>query len=88
MILNDHNSYCFIEFDNYCKEINIIVFCMLFYLFYIFQPFDVRCFGPLKTVYGKEIKKMMQMHFMYIIKNDFFFAFKQVFFVLISEKNV
>ena len=31
---------------------------------------------------------MMQMHLMYIIKNNFFFIFKQVFFVLMGEKNI
>ena len=28
------------------------------------------------------------MHFIYFIKNDFFFIFKQVFFVSINEENV
>ena len=55
---------------------DIIIFCIFFYSFHIFQSFDVKCFGSLKVVYEKEIKKMMQMHFMYIIKNDFFLTFK------------
>ena len=67
---------------------DIIVFCIFFHLFYIFQLFDVKCFGFLKVVYEKEIKKMMWMHFMYIIKDNFFFVFKQVFFVSIGEENV
>ena len=67
---------------------DIIVLCILFYSFYILQPFDVGCFGLLKAVYGKEIEKMMRMHFMYITKDNFFFAFKQVFFVSMGEENV
>ena len=67
---------------------DIIVFCMLFYSFHIFQFFDVGCFGPLKVAYGKEIEKMMWMHLTHIIKDDFFFVFKQVFFASMGEENV
>ena len=88
MILDDYNNYCFIEFDDYCKKMKIIILCMLFYSFHILQLFDVRCFGSLKAAYGKKIEKMIQMHFTHIIKDDFFFAFKQVFFVSMDEKNI
>ena len=67
---------------------DIIVFCIFFYSFHIFQPFDVRCFGPLKIVYEKKIKKIIQMHFTHIIKDNFFFVFKQVFFISMGEENV
>ena len=67
---------------------NIIVFYMLFHSFYILQPFDVKCFGSLKIVYKKEIKKIIQMHLTYIIKNNFFPTFKQVFFASMSEENI
>ena len=67
---------------------DIIIFYIFFYSFHILQPLDVGCFGLLKTVYEKKIKKMMQMHFMHITKNNFFFAFKQAFFASISEKNI
>ena len=88
LILNGHNSHCFIEFNNYCKKMDIIVFCIFFHLFYIFQSFDVKCFGSLKIVYKKKIKKIIWMHFMHIIKNNFFLVFKQVFFASMNEKNV
>ena len=67
---------------------NIIIFYILFYSFHILQFLDVKCFGSLKVAYKKKIKKMMQMHFMHITKNNFFFVFKQAFFISISEKNV
>ena len=86
--MDNHNSHCFIKFNDYCKEMDIIVLCIPFYSFYIFQPLDVGCFGPLKAVYGKEIEKMMRMHFMHIIKDDFFPVFKQVLFVSMGEENV
>ena len=67
---------------------DIIVFCIFFHSFHILQLFDVKCFGLLKAAYGKEIKKMIQMHLTHIIKDNFFFTFKQVFFVSMGEKNV
>ena len=88
LILDDYNSHCFIKFDDYCKEMDIIILCILFHSFHILQPLDVKCFGPLKAVYGKKIKKMMWIHFMHIIKNNFFPIFKQVFFASMNEKNI
>ena len=61
---------------------------MFFYSFHIFQSLDVKCFSLLKAAYEKEIKKIIQMHFIHIIKNNFFFVFKQVFFVSMNEENI
>ena len=60
---------------------------MFVYLSYIFQLFDVKCFKLLKILYSKKIQKMMCMQITYIIKNDFFPAFKHVFFVNMDLKN-
>ena len=86
--MNNHNSHCFIEFNDYCKEMDIIVLCILFHSFYILQLFDVKCFGFLKTAYGKEIEKIIRMHLMHITKDNFFPVFKQAFFASMNEENV
>ena len=39
-------------------------------------------------MYGKEIKQMMCMQIMHITKDDFFLAFKCVFYVIINPKNI
>ena len=67
---------------------DIIIFYIFFHSFHILQPLDVKCFSPLRTAYGKEIKKMIQMHLTHIIKNNFFPIFKQIFFILMSEENI
>ena len=56
LILDNYNNYCTIDFDNYCKNNNIIPLCMFVHSFHIFQPFDVRCFGFFKVLYNKEIE--------------------------------
>jgi DDE superfamily endonuclease len=52
------------------------------------QPLDVGCFGPLKTLYGKQIEKMMRMQITHITKDDFFAAFLEAFNASITEKNI
>ena len=61
---------------------------MLVHSFYILQFFDVKCFGLFKVLYNKEIEQIMCMQITHIIKNDFFFAFKCVFYVIINPKNM
>ena len=88
LIFDGYNNYYIIDFDNYCKNNNIVLFCMFIHLFYIFQFFNVKCFGFFKISYNKKIEQMMCMQIMYIIKNNFFFVFKCVFYVIISLKNI
>ena len=56
LILDGHNNHYIIDFDNYCKNNNIVLFYMFIHLFHIFQPFDVKCFGFFKVLYGKKIE--------------------------------
>jgi hypothetical protein len=49
---------------------------------HILQPLDVSCFGPLKKVYGSQIKKKMRLSINHITKEEFlptfFIAHQQV----------
>ena len=77
-----------INFDNYCKNSNIVLFCMFVYSFHIFQFLDVKCFGFFKVLYNKKIEQIMCMQITHIIKNNFFPAFKCVFYIIINPKNI
>lgn len=88
LILDGHNSHKSTEFDDYCKEKNIIALCMPPHSSHELQPLDVGCFSPLKVAYGKEIEKMMRMQITHITKDDFFPAFKAAFFASMGEQNV
>ena len=88
LIFDNYNNYCTIDFDNYCKNNNIVLFYMFIYSSHIFQPLNVRCFGLLKISYSKEIKQMMHIQITHIIKNNFFPALKCVFYVIINLKNI
>ena len=88
LILDGHNSHHTIDFDNYCKDNNIIPLCMPAHSSHILQPLNVKYFGPLKASYNKEIKQMMRMQITHITKNNFFPAFKRAFYATINPKNI
>jgi len=88
LILNGHESHHLDEFEEYCKENNIITLCMPPHSSHILQPLDVRCFSPLKKAYGQQIEDMMRAHITHITKDDFFPAFRVTFFAAIIENNI
>ena len=88
LILDGHESYHSDEFEEYCKENNIITLCMPPHSSHILQPLDVGCFSPLKTAYGRQIEDMMRAHITHITKDDFFPAFRVAFFAAMTENNI
>jgi hypothetical protein len=88
LVLDEYKSYILVDFQCYCKENKIITLYILAYSSHLLQPLDVGCFGLLKKLYGKEIKNLIQVHINYIIKIEFFAAFKNVFMASFSEANV
>ncbi len=88
LILNGYNSYYSYEFECYCKENNIVIFCMPLHLFYLFQSFDIGYFNMLKRSYGKEVKNFIRLYINYIIKLDFFAYFYITFFATFDEENI
>jgi hypothetical protein len=61
---------------------------MLAHSSHLLQPLDIGCFGPLKRSYSKEIKNLMQMYISYIIKIEFFTAFKNAFIASFDKINI
>jgi hypothetical protein len=88
LVLNGHESHHSVEFEEYCKENNIITLCMPPHSSHLLQPLDVGCFSVLKRAYGKEIEKMMRDHITHITKPDFFIAFHAAFHTAFSPENV
>ena len=48
LIIDGHESHSCIEFQDLCKEKNIILLCMPPHSSHLLQPLDVACFSPLK----------------------------------------
>jgi hypothetical protein len=88
LIVDRHESYQSYEFEKYCKDWNIIPLCILAHSSHKLQPLDVRCFGPLKRIYGTEIEKLIRAYITHVSKEDFFPAFVIAFRITITESNV
>lgn len=56
LAMDGHESRHSFNFKDYCWKNNIVTLCMPPHSFHFLQLLDVRCFGPLKVSYGKQIK--------------------------------
>jgi hypothetical protein len=74
LIINGHESYYLVNFQDYCKEKKIIALCMPSYLSHLLQPLDVACFSVLKRCYG--ISALARNYIHHISKETFLLAFK------------
>ena len=88
LILDGHESHHSDEFEEYCKEHNIITLCMPPHSSHILQPLDVGCFGPLKKSYGRQIEHLMRQQCTHITKEDFIPAFRAAFSESLTESNI
>jgi hypothetical protein len=88
LVLDGHESHHSVEFENYCKENNIVTLCMPSHSSHLLQPLDVGCFSVLKRSYGQEIEKLMRNHIHHITKPDFFLAFHAAFWATFRPENV
>ena len=59
LVLDSYKSHHSEEFEEYCKEHNIITLCIPAHSSYILQPLDISCFGPLKKAYGRQIEDII-----------------------------
>jgi hypothetical protein len=88
LVLDGHESHHSDEFEEYCKEHNIITLCMPAHSSHLLQPLDVSCFSPLKKAYGQQIEDMMRAHISHITKDDFFPAFHAAFNTAMTKSNI
>jgi hypothetical protein len=79
LILDGHESYNLIRFQDICKDNNIITLCMPAHALHILQPLDVGCFSLLKRAYKKEVGALANSHINYIDKLAFLAAFTTVY---------
>ncbi|KAG6978255.1 Pogo transposable element with ZNF domain [Fusarium oxysporum f. sp. conglutinans] len=88
LILDGHESHQSTEFQEYCKEKNIIPLYMPPHSSHILQPLDVGCFGPLKQAYSREIEGLMRRRRTHITKTQFFPAFYAAHQATIIRRNI
>ena len=79
LVLNGHESYESVEFQDYCKSYNIITLGLPPHSSHLTQPLNVGCFSVLKRMYSRQIEGFIRAHIHYITKVEFLIAFKQAY---------
>src|SRR6266566_7471259 len=88
IVLDGYKSHLSIQFEEFCKKKNIIILYFSMYSLYIIQPLDISCFNILKRLYSREFKDLIKVYINYIIKTEFFIAFKTAHLNTITLKNI
>jgi hypothetical protein len=76
LILDGHESYNSLEFQELCKENNIYTLRIPPHSSHLLQPLDVGCFSPLKRAYSREIESLICDYINYVTKLEFLPAVK------------
>ena len=88
LTIDGHKSHCSVDFQDLCKEKNIVLLCMPAHSSHLLQPLDVACFAPLKRKYGDVISGLARNRTHYISKETFLPAFKAAFEQSITKENI
>jgi hypothetical protein len=76
LIIDGHESYISLEFQDYYKENKIIALYIPSHSSHLLQPLDIAYFAPLKRSYSDGISALARNHIYYISKETFLPAFK------------
>jgi hypothetical protein len=88
LILDGHESHNSLQFQDFCKDHNIITLCMPPHSSHILQPLDVGCFAPLKKAYSKQIEDLIRNGINHITKLEFLPAFKTASDAAFTSSNI
>jgi hypothetical protein len=88
LILDGRESHISAEFDQYCKDNNIISVSMPLHSSHLVQPLDVALYSPLKRAYGDQINLFIRASINHITKSEFFVAFKAAHNKTLTENNI
>ncbi len=88
VVLNSYKNHFSIQFEEFYKKKNIITLYLPIYSSHLIQPFDIRYFNVLKQSYDRQFKTFIKVYINYIIKTEFFIAFKTAYLVIITTNNI
>lgn len=88
LILDGHESHHSVEFEEYCKNNDIITLCMPAHSSHRLQPLDLTCFSVLKRAYSKYLEGLMRRYVTHIAKEDFLAGLYDAFKAAMSTDNI
>ena len=88
LIIDGYESYCSVDFQDYCKENKILALCMPSHLSHLLQPLNVVPYSLLKRHYSDRISLLARSRIYYVNKETFLLAFKEAYKKTFTLKNV
>ena len=88
LIMDGHESHNSLQFQDFCKDNNIVTICMPLHSSHLLQLLDVGCFGLLKKAYGKQVKHMIRNGINHITKLEFLPALWAAIEVTFTPSNI
>jgi hypothetical protein len=88
IVLDGHRSHLSVQFEEFCKEKNIITLCLPAHSSHLTQPLDVGCFSVLKRLYSRQLEAFIKAHINHITKTEFFIAFKAAHLATMTPSNI
>ena len=80
LFVDSHSSHINFEASAYCRENNVVLYCLLANATHILQPCDVGLFGPMKASWKREVQNWQNTHTgQSLTKRDFPGVFKTAF---------
>ena len=71
LIIDGHESHSSLDFQDLCKEKNIVLRYMPPHSSHLLQPLNVGCFAPLKRRYGDQISALARNRINFVSKESF-----------------
>ncbi len=88
IVFDGYKSYLSVQFEQFYKEKCIIILYLFIYFLHLIQLLDVDYFNMLKRSYSQGFEDFIKAYINYIIKTEFFIAFKVAHFNTITFENI
>lgn len=88
LVIDGHTSHVSDQFQEFCKEHDIITLCMPPHSSHLLQPLDVGCFGPIKRAYSDQIQSLLRSGINHVTKVEFLPAFRAAFEASFTPINI
>ncbi len=88
VVFDSYKSYLSTQFEQFYKEKYIITLYLPIHFSHFTQPLDIGCFNMLKRLYSRGFENFIKTYINYIIKTEFFIAFKVTYFNIITSENI
>jgi DDE superfamily endonuclease len=88
LILNGHESYCTLEFIEYCSEKKIILLILPPYTTHMLQPLDIAIFQPLAKYYSVKVETHSREKHYWLEKEDFIQYYQNARKKALRESNI